>query len=121
MKVNKKLRGFDITKLENNIRFVSCFFLPVMANIAYLSFTLFCDNIEVSPMFYAVSLIYALSMALYIYINTMCVYQMMMLINPFLYPLLSLFIPDGWMSVITGIILILGIGKFAIGKLSNDS
>lgn len=94
---------------------------PIMANIGYLSFTLFCDNIEVSYLFYAIALIYALSMALYIYINTMCVYQMMMLINPFLYPLFALFIPNGWISLVTGIILVLGIGKFIVGKISNDS
>lgn len=119
MKVNKRLRGTDITEVERNLRLVSSFTLPVVANIAYLSFTMFCEKIEISYVFYSIALIYALAIMLYIFINTMCIYQMLMAVNPFLYPVFSLFMSNEWISLITAAIIILGIGKFLINKLKN--
>lgn len=119
MKVNKRVGKRDINSIERNLRLVSCFTLPIAANLTYLSFTLFYDKMDVSYLFYLIALIYAIAIMLYIFINAMCLYQMAMVINPFMYPVFVEFMPNWAISTITGVIVVLGIGRFLINKSKN--
>lgn len=110
------MHGRRIIKMERSIRVITSFNIPVVANLIYAYCLAFHSGGIDIGVFYWIAFMYALAMVLLAMLSSMCIFQLALIVNPFLYPIFTLFMPDWAISAITAALVILAIGRFLINR-----